>query len=102
MLRIRRVIVRTFRDRGRSRPDLAPDCPEVLGRQTIDFLRFIWRTRETSRQAIQRIIARDLAHLRVIHLCRASDVMPFVRACRAGPDGQGLRLPYGWAGSAAA
>ncbi len=40
--RLWRVIWRTLRYWGRSRPDMSPGCPE---RFSLEFLRWIWRTR---------------------------------------------------------
>lgn len=45
--RLFRVIRRSFRDRGRTRPDMAQGCPERL-RMLPDFVRFIIRTRAAS------------------------------------------------------
>ena len=50
--RLWRVIRRTLKDYGRSRQDLPEDCPE---RFDPEFFHFIWRTRHTSRQAMQRL-----------------------------------------------
>ncbi len=46
-LRLRRVIWRSLRYFGQSRPDLPEGCPEQLD---WDFLSFIWRTRNSSRE----------------------------------------------------
>ncbi len=48
-LRLLRVIRRTLRDRGRTRPDMADDCPERLD-MLPEFLWFILRTWRPSRR----------------------------------------------------
>ncbi|MFV0383927.1 AAA family ATPase [Paracoccus sp. (in: a-proteobacteria)] len=89
-LRIRRVLWRSVRHHGRTRPDLPSGCPEVLGRETIDFLRFIWRSRETSRQSVQRAIDRGRPALRVERLTRPAEVRDFLRSCHPATDLPGL------------
>lgn len=48
--RLARVIRRSWRYRGRSRPDLPDGCPERFGAGQFEFWRFIWRTRRTGRE----------------------------------------------------
>ncbi len=91
-LRMRRVLWRSIRHHGRTRPDLPDGCPETLGRQTVDFLRFIWRTRETSRQAVQRAVDRRPATLSFVHLISSRQVSEFLSRCRAAATGDGLML----------
>lgn len=91
-LRIRRVLWRALRHHGRVRPDMAPGCDERLGRQMIEFLRFIWRTRETSRLAVQRLIARSRPELAVRHLTSRAEVARFLACCHASDSRPGLRL----------
>lgn len=50
-LRFWRVLLRTMLNRGRSRPDLPDDCPELLATLP-EFFRFMWRTKTSSRKAI--------------------------------------------------
>lgn len=92
-LRIRRVLWRSIRMAGRVRPDMAPGCPEVFGRQTWNFLRFVWRTRETARQAVLRVALPAAPGLRVVHLTEARAVTAFVAGCRASKTGAGLIAP---------
>ena len=47
-----RVVWRTLRYLGRTRPDLPEGCPE---RFDLEFARWIWRTRETSRVGMERL-----------------------------------------------
>ena len=51
-LRLRRVVWRTLRYHGRTRPDLPENCPE---RFTFEFLTFIWSTRHTSRARMREL-----------------------------------------------
>lgn len=51
-LRLWRVIKRTLKYHGRSRPDMPDNCPE---RFSIEFFSWIWKTRKTNRMKIQRI-----------------------------------------------
>ncbi len=92
-LRARRVLARSWRHAGRVRPDMAEGCPEEWGRQTTQFLRFMWRTRETSRLAIRRCLDTAPDGLRVVHLTRAADTQAFLDACRATDGAAGLILP---------
>jgi len=47
-LRLRRVVRRTMTGLGKSRPNLAEDCPERL-RLLPEFIRYMWDTRHSSR-----------------------------------------------------
>lgn len=92
-LRIRRVLWRAIRHNGRVRPDMAEGCPEAFGRQTVDFLRFIWRTRETARQAVRRVTDAPPDGLRIAHLRSQTDVDGFLNGCRGDGQGAGLVVP---------
>ncbi|WP_181318303.1 AAA family ATPase [Pseudogemmobacter blasticus] len=54
-LRFWRVIRRTVAWHGRNRPDLPDGCPEGFHGETLAFWRFIWRTRHSARQGLQRL-----------------------------------------------
>lgn len=56
-LRFWRVLARTVRWYGRSRPDLPEGCNERFGRNSLEFWAFIWRTRHSSRAAMARLAA---------------------------------------------
>lgn len=88
-VRMRRVLFRSIRGSGKVRPDMAAGCAEYFGRQTLDFLRFIWRTRETSRQPVQRLIANPPAGLRIAHLRSRAEVKAFIAACYSPDCGTG-------------
>lgn len=92
-LRMRRVIWRSIRHVGRVRPDMTEGCRETLGRQSLDFLRFMWRTRETARLAIRRIAGAPPAGLSIAHFHRPAEVRAFLRGCRGATDGAGLIPP---------
>jgi adenylate kinase family enzyme len=49
VLRVWRVVRRTLRHHGRTRPDLPKNCPE---RFKLEFWAYIWRTRISGRQQI--------------------------------------------------
>lgn len=51
-LRLWRVILRTLRYWGRSRPDLPDGCPEEF---SLAFLRWIWKTRNSGRAKMQEL-----------------------------------------------
>ncbi|MFQ1700486.1 AAA family ATPase [Loktanella agnita] len=76
-LRFARVIWRTLRDYGKTRPDMAPDCPEGFHAETLPFWRWIWRTRHASRIKLARI-ADQPGHLTVYHLQSRSQVRQFI------------------------
>jgi adenylate kinase family enzyme len=68
-LRFWRVLRRTIRWRGRNRPDLPEGCAERFDRGTLEFWRYIWRTRRSARDRIARLAAsvppgKAVAHLR--------------------------------------
>lgn len=55
LLRLWRTLRRSIVYRGQCRPDLPDGCPEQLNWQTIEFVRFIWRTRKSSRAKLLKI-----------------------------------------------
>jgi adenylate kinase family enzyme len=77
-LRVIRVLRRTVIYLGRSRPDLPENCNERLGMQTIEFLQFIWRTRQSGRAKVQRILDSAPSHLAIHHLKTPIDVQRFL------------------------
>ena len=67
---------------GRSRPDMPEGCPE---RFNLEFYRFIWRTRQSSRDQIRRLIAQARAEksVHVLHSLRDVDrFLDSVSACQ--------------------
>ncbi len=67
-LRLARVLRRSLRYRGQTRPDLPEGCPEQINGQTLEFIAFIWRTRKTARAKLAAIADAPPPHLKVIHL----------------------------------
>ena len=75
-LRLWRVTKRQVQYWGRSRPDLPEGCEEGLNSETLPFYAFIWRTRETHRMKLRRLIAEN-GHLNVYHLRTPREVAMF-------------------------
>ncbi len=67
-LRVVRVLRRSLRYLGQTRPDLPDGCPERLNQSTIEFLDFIWRTRRTARVKLEAIATDARPDLTVVHL----------------------------------
>lgn len=66
-LRLWRVLIRTLRWYGRSRPDLPEGCDERFGRESLTFWKWIWDTRHSGRAAMARLAAgagKPVVHLR--------------------------------------
>src|SRR5437763_4631185 len=59
---VRRILTRTIKDYGRSKPDLPEGCPEGLD---VNVLRFAWNFPATQRPQIVAGIERYGGHLRV-------------------------------------
>lgn len=76
-LRFLRVVWRTIRDHRTVRPDMAPDCPEGFHNETLDFWRYIWRTRQSGRLKLAAIAANP-GHMTVHHLRSRSQVTAFI------------------------
>ncbi|MDX8354683.1 AAA family ATPase [Cognatiyoonia sp. IB215182] len=77
VLRQWRVFRRTLQGYGQSRPDLPDGCPERFNKETLEFWRFIWRTRHTARAKLAAIAANP-GHLTVHHLQTRSQVAAFI------------------------
>ncbi|MEE1886729.1 AAA family ATPase [Pseudomonas carassii] len=84
-LRIWRVLLRTALNRGRSRPDLPDDCPELLANLP-EFFRFMWRTKTSSREAMKRFVATAPSGCRVVYLRSNRDAEVFLASLGAQPD----------------
>jgi adenylate kinase family enzyme len=68
VLRLWRVMKRTVRDFGQTRPDLPEPCPERLNYETLAFWRYIWRTRQTARRPLLAVMDAPPPHLRIVQL----------------------------------
>jgi adenylate kinase family enzyme len=77
---LRRVVWRSLKGHGRTRPDLAEGCPEKID---LKFLRLIWYFPTNSRQRIVAGIEQYGAHLRVVQLADNRAVAAFLRAPEA-------------------
>jgi adenylate kinase family enzyme len=67
MLRWWRVAKRLITGYGQTRPDSAPNCPEEFSRETLAFWKWIWDTRDSHRNRLQRLVDEN-PHLDVVHL----------------------------------
>ena len=76
--RIYRVLKRSLRYYGQSRPDLPEGCPERFNRQTVEFVRFIWRTRHSARAKLEAIYRDPPSHLKVHRLETFTDVRRYL------------------------
>lgn len=84
-LRIWRVLTRTLRSWGQSRPDLPENCPE---RFSLEFWGFIWRTRHSGRQRILHLADQAGPNTKVHILRNAAQVRRYLStldaACETG------------------
>jgi len=76
--RIYRVLKRSLRYYGQNRPDLPEGCPERFNRQTVEFVRFIWRTRHSARAKLEAIYRDPPSHLKVHRLETFADVQRYL------------------------
>lgn len=74
-LRARRVMWRTIRHFGRTRPDLPDGCPEHFNRE---FWLWIWRTRHVSRAKMQALYATAPADKTTYHFTSPAQVNTFL------------------------
>ena len=72
---LRRVILRTLKDYGRSRPDLPEGCPEHFD---LAFLRYVWDFPVKSRPRIAEGIDRHGRHLRVAQLRHGREIAAYL------------------------
>jgi adenylate kinase family enzyme len=75
-LRFWRVLLRTLLQRGRSRPDLPENCPELLANLP-EFFRFMWRTKKTARVKMQQLVTTAPSTCRVVRLRSNRDTRVF-------------------------
>lgn len=77
-LRLWRVVRRSVTGRGRTRLDLADDCPESL-RRLPEFIHFIWTTRHSARAQLERLAASPPIGCEVVRLCSDRECETFVQ-----------------------
>ncbi|QFT00272.1 topology modulation protein [Labrenzia sp. THAF191b] len=80
--RIFRVLKRSVKYNGQSRPDLAEGCPEQFNWQTVEFLRFIWRTRQSARAKLEHIYREPPDHLKVYRFSTLAEIDDFLASPR--------------------
>jgi adenylate kinase family enzyme len=80
ILRQYRVLLRALRYHGRTRPDLPEGCPERFDRGTLEFYRYIWRSRRSARARMAAIFADPPPHLAAHRLGIGRDVGRFLAA----------------------
>jgi adenylate kinase family enzyme len=76
-LRTWRVLWRAFSGLGRTRPDMADDCPERLS-SLPEFLGYIWTTRKSGSIKLARLAAHAPSGCRVVRLRSDEDVARFI------------------------
>jgi len=77
---MRRVLMRTLKGYGRTRPDLAPECPERFDRE---FLSFVWNFQRTQNPRIVAGIDQFGGHLHVTRLGTDHEVEDFLARLKA-------------------
>jgi adenylate kinase family enzyme len=75
-----RVLCRTLRHHGRTRPDMPEGCPERFG---IPFLVWIWNYPARTRQKVLSLLSANRNSKTVIHLRTRKDVEAFLSPRRA-------------------
>ncbi len=85
-LRLWRVLSRSVRYHGTNRPDLPEGCPERLSMETIEFVRFIWRTRKTARRKLEKIYNNPPGHLQVVKLNNLRQVNGYLQSIATLPN----------------
>lgn len=75
-VRLWRVLVRSWRYRGRSHPDLPTGCPEQFDPS---FLRYIWATRKTARARLAALLSGVPDGTRAFFLRGDGDVQDLLR-----------------------
>jgi adenylate kinase family enzyme len=78
LLRVYRVLKRLFAYYGRGRPDLPEGCPERFSWQTVEFLRFIFRTRSSARVKLEKIYKAPPGHLKVYRFSTLAETRAFL------------------------
>ncbi|MEX0350538.1 MAG: AAA family ATPase [Paracoccaceae bacterium] len=78
-LRLWRVTKRMIRNRGQNRPDMAEGCIEGWHSETVEFYRFICRTRRTSRARLQQLFASARPDQQRFHFYRRAQVSTYLR-----------------------
>ncbi|MDJ0823244.1 MAG: AAA family ATPase [Paracoccaceae bacterium] len=82
-LRLRRVVWRTLRHYGRTRPDMQENCPE---RFSGEFYKWIWDTRQTGKRKPMRLIAAAGPDKDAHHLTSPAQVRQYLATVPVNPE----------------
>ncbi|POF29045.1 P-loop NTPase family protein [Roseibium marinum] len=83
-VRLFRVLRRSAKYYGQSRPDLPDGCVEPFNLETFEFLHSIWRTRHSARRKLEAIFSAPPAHLSVHRLETHADVRQYLAGLADG------------------
>ncbi|MEO1550821.1 MAG: AAA family ATPase [Pseudomonadota bacterium] len=64
---------------GRTRPDMAPDCPERI---SLEFIIYIWRTRQTWRRKAAALFAAEPSAAQRVHLRSQAEMDAYLEGWR--------------------
>ncbi|WP_299686173.1 AAA family ATPase [uncultured Tateyamaria sp.] len=90
-LRVRRVLWRSLRYFGRTRPDLPEGCPEQL---SPEFLAFIWRTRHRARARMRAVFDAAGPDKVTYHFTAPAQVQTFLADLRDALAVGNLGIPH--------
>lgn len=85
-LRFWRVMRRTLSSLGKNRPDTPAGCPERLDAGSLEFWRYIWRTRKSGRDKLAQWYASVPPGTARHHLRSDADVAAFLSTVSPTPD----------------
>lgn len=91
-LRAWRVVKRAITGLGRTRPDMADDCPERL-RSLPAFVHYIWATRRSQREKIARLASLAPPGCTVVRLGSDAEVAAFLRTLAGTARGDDQEPP---------
>lgn len=80
-----RALKRYYRHRGRTRPDMGPECPEKID---LEFLRWIWNFSRRDAPRIEKRLARAPERAAIVRLGSAAEVEEFLSAVEQGARGR--------------
>ena len=89
-IRLSRVLRRTMRHYGRTRPDLPEGCPE---RFSPEFVRYIWATRRTGRESCTRLHAQVWPEQEAHHLTETRTMRSYLDGLRRGARSERRHSP---------
>ncbi|MEL6618512.1 MAG: AAA family ATPase [Pseudomonadota bacterium] len=91
VLRAKRVLWRTIRYFGRTRPDLPDGCPEQV---SLEFWSWIWRTRHSARARMQGLFDTAPADKTTYHFTSPAQVNVFLSDLGAALSVGNLGIPH--------